>query len=71
MQDKVFQEEFESTPIMPAILTYISYAVTTLFGFIRDFMRNNNLDKTIGACEREDMKVSIVLVFIVRQYISL
>nr|XP_039254792.1 serine palmitoyltransferase 2-like [Styela clava] len=55
-ETKQFQETFEATPILAAVLTYISYAVLTLFGFLRDFMRLRKIDKTLGACEAEDMK---------------
>lgn len=47
-----------------AVLTYISYAILTLFGFLRDFMRNNGLDKTIGVSESKDMKVCIKIILL-------
>lgn len=53
---KKFQETFEKTSLLSAVLTYINYAILTVFGFLRDFMRNRGFDKTNGVSESEDMK---------------
>lgn len=41
-----FHEEFEETPLMVAVLTYIGYFVLVVFGYIRDFMRNYGIEKS-------------------------
>jgi len=54
--NKKFQEEFEETPLLFAVLTYITYAIVTAFGHLRDFMRNRGIEKTLGSTEAEDMR---------------
>ncbi|CAF1037099.1 unnamed protein product [Adineta ricciae] len=44
-------EEFEETPLYAAILTYLSYAILCLFGWLRDFLRNSNIEKKRGAVD--------------------
>jgi hypothetical protein len=44
-------EEFEETPLYAAILTYLSYAILCLFGWLRDFLRQSNLEKKRGAVD--------------------
>ena len=51
-----FQESFEPTPLLPAIVTYIGYGILTLFGFFRDFLRKYGLEKLYTAVEDTDMK---------------
>jgi serine palmitoyltransferase len=41
-----FHEEFEETPIIVAVLTYIGYFVLVVFGYLRDFMRNYGIEKS-------------------------
>ncbi|XP_028513862.1 serine palmitoyltransferase 2 [Exaiptasia diaphana] len=41
-----FHEEFEETPLMVAVLTYIGYFVLVVFGYLRDFMRNYGIEKS-------------------------
>ncbi|CAF1275230.1 unnamed protein product [Rotaria magnacalcarata] len=44
-------EEFEETPLYAAILTYLSYAILCLFGWLRDFLRQSNIEKKRGAVD--------------------
>ena len=41
-----FHEEFEETPLMVAVLTYIGYFVLVVFGYLRDFMRKYGIEKS-------------------------
>ncbi|CAF4907985.1 unnamed protein product [Rotaria sp. Silwood1] len=50
-KDDLQCEEFEETPLYAAVLTYISYAVLCLFGWLRDFMRQSNIEKKRGAVD--------------------
>jgi len=51
-----FQEEFQPTPLASAIITYIVYGILTMFGFFRDFLRRNMIEKNFAAVEAADMK---------------
>ena len=42
---------------MVAVMTYLGYAVLFIFGHVRDFMRNTNLEETKLAQEHKKMKV--------------
>ncbi|CAF0739602.1 unnamed protein product [Adineta steineri] len=44
-------EEFEETPLYAAILTYLSYAILCLFGWLRDFLRDSHIEKKRGALD--------------------
>ena len=44
-------EEFEETPLYAAILTYLSYSILCLFGWLRDFMRQSGIEKKRGAVD--------------------
>jgi len=46
------QEEFEETPYIIALLCYLSYVILTIFGHLRDFMRNTGLEKNKSAVEK-------------------
>jgi hypothetical protein len=50
-EDDLQYEEFEETPLYAAVLTYLSYAVLCLFGWLRDFMRQSNIEKKCGAVD--------------------
>ncbi|XP_076312775.1 serine palmitoyltransferase 2-like isoform X2 [Tachypleus tridentatus] len=52
LDDKSY-EHFEETPLYVAILTYLCYAVLTIFGHIRDFMRRNGLVESHSAVEKD------------------
>ena len=51
-----FQETFESTPLFAAIMTYLNYGMTTIFGFLRDFLRKHGFEKMFSAVEDSNMK---------------
>eukprot|EP00075_Anas_platyrhynchos_P024494 XP_027313747.1 serine palmitoyltransferase 2 isoform X1 [Anas platyrhynchos] len=51
-----FNEAFEETPMLVAVLTYVGYGVLTLFGYLRDFMRQWKIEKCQNAIEREEQK---------------
>ena len=51
-----FQEEFEKTPLLFAILTYLTYCIVTCFGFFRDFLRRHGLEKSLGSRESADTR---------------
>lgn len=44
-------EEFEATPLLIAVITYISYAILIAFGYLRDFLRYYGVEKTRGFTE--------------------
>ncbi|UJR21093.1 hypothetical protein I4U23_024193 [Adineta vaga] len=44
-------EEFEETPLYAAVLTYLSYSILCLFGWLRDFLRQSNIEKKRGAVD--------------------
>jgi hypothetical protein len=48
----VHNEEFEATPLWLAVLTYMSYAILVLFGYMRDLMRFYGLEKARAYKER-------------------
>lgn len=45
-------EDFEETPIVIAVMTYIAYALLILFGYLRDFMRYYGLEKSRAFTEK-------------------
>ncbi|XP_048205323.1 serine palmitoyltransferase 3 [Perognathus longimembris pacificus] len=49
-------EVLEEAPLCALVLTYMSYGIGTLFGYLRDFMRNWGIEKCNGAVEREEQK---------------
>ncbi|CAH6847543.1 Sptlc2 [Phodopus roborovskii] len=51
-----FNEVFEETPMLVAVLTYVGYGVLTLFGYLRDFLRHWRIEKCHHATEREEQK---------------
>ncbi len=50
-EDDLQDEEFEETPLYAAVLTYLSYAILCLFGWLRDFLRQSNIEKKRGAVD--------------------
>uniref|UniRef100_A0A8B9IVH5 serine C-palmitoyltransferase n=1 Tax=Amazona collaria TaxID=241587 RepID=A0A8B9IVH5_9PSIT len=42
--------------MLVAVLTYVGYGVLTLFGYLRDFMRQWKIEKCQNATEREEQK---------------
>ena len=51
-----FQETFEATPLIAAFITYMNYAVTTIFGFVRDFLRRHGFEKMYSSQEDPEMR---------------
>jgi len=39
-------ESFEETPLLVAIVTYISYGILIIFGHIRELLRKCNIEKS-------------------------
>ncbi|CAB1335589.1 unnamed protein product [Coregonus sp. 'balchen'] len=55
-----FNESFEETPLLVAVLTYFGYGILTIFGYLRDFLRNWKIERCHIACEREEQRVDLV-----------
>ncbi|XP_067894711.1 serine palmitoyltransferase 2 [Heterodontus francisci] len=53
---KSFNQSFEETPMLVAVLTYMGYGILTLFGYLRDFLREWKIEKCHHATEREEQK---------------
>lgn len=53
-----FNQYFEETPMLVAVLTYMGYGILTLFGYLRDFLREWKIEKCHHATEREEQKAS-------------
>uniref|UniRef100_A0A803T3D5 serine C-palmitoyltransferase n=1 Tax=Anolis carolinensis TaxID=28377 RepID=A0A803T3D5_ANOCA len=51
-----FNEAFEETPMLVAVLTYVGYGILTLFGYLRDFLRYWKIEKCHNATEREEQR---------------
>lgn len=51
-----FVESFEETPMLVAVLTYMGYAILTVFGHLRDFLRHWKIEKCHITAEREEQK---------------
>ena len=45
------QNDFEEPPLFCAVMTYMSYFLLIIFGYMRDFMRKYGLEKSRGAKE--------------------
>uniref|UniRef100_A0A673MV99 serine C-palmitoyltransferase n=1 Tax=Sinocyclocheilus rhinocerous TaxID=307959 RepID=A0A673MV99_9TELE len=56
LYSRPFIESFEETPMLLAVLTYMSYGILTIFGYLRDFMREWKIEKCHIAREREEQK---------------
>ncbi|XP_027696240.1 serine palmitoyltransferase 3 isoform X1 [Vombatus ursinus] len=54
--NKPFVESFEEVPMYAAIFTYLGYGIGTLFGYLRDFLRNHGIEKCNMAVERKEQK---------------
>jgi len=46
-----YSESFEETPLLVAVITYISYAILIVFGHIRELLRKCSLEKVPVARE--------------------
>lgn len=64
-----FYESFEETPLLIAILTYMSYAFLVVVGSIRDLLQYYGLDKKIAYQEPKldvsDQNASFKMIFFV------
>ncbi|KAG7461185.1 hypothetical protein MATL_G00207390 [Megalops atlanticus] len=56
-----FIEAFEETPMLVAVLTYMGYGILTIFGYLRDFLREWKIEKCHIAREREEQKEFVPL----------
>ncbi|XP_051510756.1 serine palmitoyltransferase 2-like isoform X2 [Myxocyprinus asiaticus] len=56
LYNKPFVESFEETPLLVAVLTYMGYGILTIFGYLRDFLREWKFEKCHLAREREEQK---------------
>ncbi|KAG8448997.1 hypothetical protein GDO86_015890 [Hymenochirus boettgeri] len=56
-----FNEAFEETPMIVAVLTYMGYGILTLFGYLRDFLRAWKIEKCHIATERVEQKEFVPL----------
>ncbi|KAJ1104755.1 hypothetical protein NDU88_002164 [Pleurodeles waltl] len=56
MYKRPFVENYEETPMLVAVLTYMGYGILTLFGYLRDFMRAWKIEMCHNATEREEQK---------------
>ncbi|XP_056090972.1 serine palmitoyltransferase 2 [Rhinichthys klamathensis goyatoka] len=56
LYSRPFIESFEETPMLVAVLTYMGYGILTIFGYLRDFMREWKIEKCHIAREREEQK---------------
>ncbi|XP_008562961.1 PREDICTED: serine palmitoyltransferase 3 [Galeopterus variegatus] len=54
--DKHIVESFEEAPLHAMVFTYMGYGIVTLFGYLRDFLRNWKIEKCNAATEREEQK---------------
>ncbi|XP_045384350.1 LOW QUALITY PROTEIN: serine palmitoyltransferase 3 [Lemur catta] len=54
--EKRIVESFEEAPLHVMVFTYMGYGIGTLFGYLRDFMRNWGIEKCNAAIEREEQK---------------
>ncbi|MFT7810524.1 serine palmitoyltransferase 2-like [Arapaima gigas] len=56
LYSRPFNESFEETPMLVAVLTYMGYGILTLFGYLRDFLREWKIEKCHVAREREEQR---------------
>ncbi|KAL2081805.1 hypothetical protein ACEWY4_021623 [Coilia grayii] len=56
LYNKPFVESFEETPLLVAVLTYMGYGILTIFGYLRDFLRDWKIEKCHVARERDEQK---------------
>ena len=49
--DDFNREEYEETPLLQAIFTYICYIVLNIFGYLRDFMRQTGIENRKGTAD--------------------
>ncbi|KAG5847024.1 serine palmitoyltransferase 2-like isoform X2 [Anguilla rostrata] len=61
LYSRPFLESFEETPMLVAVLTYMGYGILTIFGYLRDFLREWKIEKCHIAREREEQKEFVPL----------
>ena len=49
---RIQDANFEETPLIVAVITYIGYGILVVFGYLRDFLRYRGLEKTKAAKEK-------------------
>ena len=49
--DMKHSESFEETPLLVAVITYISYGILIIFGHIRELLRKCNIERVPFASE--------------------
>ncbi|XP_051000885.1 serine palmitoyltransferase 3 [Acomys russatus] len=54
--DKSISQAHPEPPLYTIILTHMGYAIGTLFGYLRDFMRKKGIEKCNAAVERKEQK---------------
>ncbi|ELK34570.1 Serine palmitoyltransferase 3 [Myotis davidii] len=57
--EKPVVESFEEAPLHVMVFTYMGYGIGTLFGYLRDFLRNSGIEKCNAAVEREEQKLTL------------
>uniref|UniRef100_A0A8C8DBI9 serine C-palmitoyltransferase n=1 Tax=Oncorhynchus tshawytscha TaxID=74940 RepID=A0A8C8DBI9_ONCTS len=56
LYSRPFIESFEETPMLVAVLTYMGYGILTIFGYLRDFLRDWKIERCHVAREREEQR---------------
>ncbi|KAM6973458.1 serine palmitoyltransferase 2 [Aplochiton taeniatus] len=56
LYSRPFAETFEETPMLVAVLTYMGYLILTVFGYLRDFLRDWKIERCHIAREREEQR---------------
>ena len=51
-------EEFEEAPLFMAAMTMLNYALLTLFGYMRDFLREHGYGASTLKHEKENQQVN-------------
>ncbi|KAL3048841.1 hypothetical protein OYC64_008345 [Pagothenia borchgrevinki] len=51
-----YVESYEQTPMLPAVFTYMSYGILTIFGYLRDFLRYWKIERCNIAREKEEQR---------------
>ncbi|KAK5885712.1 hypothetical protein CesoFtcFv8_016829 [Champsocephalus esox] len=56
LYSRPFIESYEQTPMLPAVFTYMSYGILTIFGYLRDFLRYWKIERCNIAGEKEEQR---------------
>ncbi|XP_039176407.1 serine palmitoyltransferase 3 isoform X1 [Crotalus tigris] len=49
-----FNESFEQPSMFVSVLTFLGFLFATLFGYLRDFLRDHGIHKKVGTTERKE-----------------